>query len=291
MAAAGWQAGARDAEPAVVAGGTRTFEPLRVAASIFPLGNIAQEIGGDAVHVDVLLPAGATPHGYEPTPVQAEMLASADLLLVVGMGADPWAQASAAASGNAKLATLAFADVIDPATIPGGLRGDPHLWLDPVLVRQYAAALARRLIELRPDHADSVRARGLRYDGELAALDRAYREEIGALRERKFIALHAAFTYIAARYGLTQVSIFDAHMHEPGPRAMEHVLEAVREEGVRAVFREPQMPATNIAWLSEETGVRIGLLDPMGNPHGEGYDSYLAIMRSNLAELVRAMSD
>jgi zinc transport system substrate-binding protein len=262
---------------------------LRVAASIFPLGDIARAIGGSAVTVDVLVPAGATPHGFEPTPAQAEMLARTDLLLTVGLGIDPWAQASASAGGKPGLTQLVFAETIDPETLPAGVGADPHVWLDPVLTRRFAAVLTARLQALRPAEADSIGRRGARYDAQLAALDAEYRDRLARVTHRKFVAQHAAFAYIAARYGLEQASIFDAQMHEPGPEAMEAVIRLVRDQGVRAIFMEPQMPPASIAWLKEQVKVPIGRLDPEGNPALAGYDSYLGLMRSNLDELVRGL--
>jgi zinc transport system substrate-binding protein len=261
----------------------------RVVASIFPLGDIASAIGGDAVTVDVLVPAGATPHGFEPTPAQAEMLARTDLLLIVGLGIDPWAQTSASAGGNPGLSQLVFAETIDPKTLPAGVGADPHIWLDPVLARQFAAALTARLQALRPAEADSIGRRGERYDAQLVALDAEYRDRLSRVTHRKFVAQHAAFGYIAARYGLEQTAIFDAQMHEPGPEAMEEVIRLVRDQGVRAIFMEPQMPPASIAWLKEQVTVPIGRLDPTGNPTLAGYDSYLSLMRSNLDELTRGL--
>ena len=262
---------------------------VRVVASIFPLGDIARAIGGDAVTVDVLVPAGATPHGFEPTPAQAEMLAHTDLLLTVGLGIDPWAQTSASAGGKPGLSQLVFAETIDRQTLPAGVGADPHIWLDPVLARQFAAALTARLQALRPAEADSIGRRGGRYDAQLVSLDAEYRDRLSRVTHRKFVAQHAAFAYIAARYGLEQTAIFDAQMHEPGPQAMEAVIRLVRDQGVRAIFMEPQMPPASIAWLKEQVRVPIGRLDPTGNPTLAGYDSYLGMMRSNLDELARGL--
>jgi len=266
-------------------------DPVLVAASIFPLGSIAREVGGDAVRVEVLLPAGASPHGFEPSPAQAERLAGAELLLVVGLGVDPWAGVSAKASGNRRLQVLAFGEAVGPGARPKGAGGDPHVWLDPVQALQYADTLTAVLAVLRPAAADRVRERGARFREELEALDRDYRERLARLEARRFVALHPAFSHPAARYGLEQVSVYDAHMHEPGARAMEAVLRAVREEGVRAVFGEPQMPGGALNWLREQTGVSIGLLDPIGNPAVPGYDGYLAMMRSNLDALARGLGE
>jgi len=263
--------------------------PLQVVASIFPLGDIVREVGGAAVEVEVLLPPGAEPHGFEPTPQQAERLAQADLLVVIGLGADPWAQASAHASGNDALETLVFEDAVAVrrASIP--IPGDPHVWLDPVLVREFTLPLAERLSALLPTQAEQIAARQADFSARLEALDKRYRRRLAETEHRSFVAFHSAFTYIAARYGLREAAVFDVHMHEPNPRTMEHVVQFIRRNQVPVVFAQPGMPVDRLDWLRQETGVRIGTLDPLGHPQRTGYDSYLALMESNLDALVAAL--
>ena len=260
---------------------------LCVAASIFPLADVARQIGGGDAEVVTLLPPGTSPHGFEPQPRQVERLARCRLLLTVGLGADAWAERAAQAAGTT-IRQLQFAD----ATGRGASRdGDPHRWLDPVRMKTFAAAVAEAMADLDPAHAAAFRERGKAFAGELDKLDADHREALGKLKRKAFVSFHPAFTHLAARYGLTQAAVAESHAEEGGPATLEHVVRFVRENKLKIVFAEPQLPAEKLEWLKEQTGASVGRLDPIGNPAVEGYDSYLAMMRSNLKSLVAAMSE
>jgi len=263
--------------------------PLTVVASIFPLGDVARRVGGDAVQVEVLLPPGESPHGYGAKPAQAELLAHADLLLSVGFELDLWAERLAEATRNPRLHRWSLAQVMGPEAVSAGPAADPHVWLDPVRMRAFTADVASILSELRPPAREAIAARAAAYQAELDSLDAAYRVRLAAVPRKSFVTLHAAFFHLAARYGLQQVAVFDSEMHEPGPRVLESVIGFIRREGVAAIFVQPQVPASTVALIQEETGVRVLTLDVLGHPLRPGYDSYLALMRSNLEALVAGL--
>lgn len=276
------------------AGGPPGPTPLTVVASLFPLGDVARVIGGDAVQVEVLLPPGESPHGYAPKPAQAERLAQADLLLTVGLEVDVWAERLAQAARSPRLHRLTLMravgrEVSSGAGQPAGPGTDPHAWLDPVVMHGFAADVAEALIALRPEARDAIARRAEAYRAELDSLDATYRVRLAAAPRKSFVTLHAAFHYLAARYGLQQVAVFDSEMHEPGPRALEDVVRFIRREAVPVIFVQPQLPTATVATLREATGVRVLTLDDLGHPLRPGYDSYLALMRSNLEVLAAGL--
>ncbi len=260
---------------------------LQVAASIFPLADVARQIGGDNVEVVTLLPPGASPHGFEPQPRQVEQLARCRLLLTIGADADPWAARVARASG-ANIKTLPFAGVAGQSDVGNG---DPHGWLDPVRMKTFTEAVAEAMAQLDPAHADAYAARAKVFIAELDKLDAEHRDTLGKLKSKAFASFHPAFTHLAARYGLKQAALADPHADEGGPEQLEHVVEFVRSHKLKVVFAEPQFPAEKLQWIQEQTGVSVGRLDPIGNPDATGYDTYLAMMRSNLRTLAAAMSE
>jgi zinc transport system substrate-binding protein len=263
--------------------------PLAIVASIFPLQDVARQVGGDAVRVDVLVPPGASPHGFEPKPAQVEQFSRADLVLTIGSGFDPWADRLADASGRKDLRRLVFARAVARVPLPGPPTTDPHLWLDPILMRTFVDSLAATLTALRPGAAAAIATRAAAYRAELDSLDSEYRARLAAAPRKSFVTLHAAFHYLAARYGLEQVSVFSADMEEPGPADLERVARFVRDRGVTVLFVQPQLPLSNVAWLREQAGLRVATLDPLENASQPERDTYVAIMRRNLDTLVREL--
>lgn len=280
---------------------------IRVVASVFPLADVAATIGSQHVEVTTLLPPGQTPHGYEPHPRQAEAIAQADLLLVVGLGMDAWAQHSARASGNEELRILVMAEVegiqaiqVETPAEPeahhhhaeaGHHLGDPHLWLDPKLMGLFADALGATLSEMDPARAADYRRNAQAFLKELDELDREYRQVLANVKRKEFVSFHSAFTYLAARYGLKQVAVFEANVEEFGPRQLERVVQFIKQHKIKVVFAEPQFPPDKLRALAQQTGAVVRQLDPLGHPGIDQRDSYLAMMRYNLARLGEALSE
>ncbi len=282
---------------------------ITVVTSIFPLADVARQVGGEQVEVITLLPAGQSPHAFEPKPRQAESLAQADLLVRVGLGLDPWAERAAQAAGSRIPHTLVLADLLPDDARPQTQHEsqhepteadhdhhhesgeDPHIWLDIPLMQRYADALAAVFSTLDPDHAAVFSARATDYRTALDTLDHEYRTRLADLPNRSFVSFHAAFGYLAARYDLHEISLMDASGAEFGPRRVEAAITFIREHKITTIFTEPGMPDDQLQAIARETGAKIARLDPLGNPDVPGCDSYLNLMRTNLDQLVQALKD
>lgn len=279
---------------------------IRVVASILPLADAARQIGGDHVAVTTLLPPGQTPHGYTARPRQVEALAEAHLLLTVGLGLDPWAVQAARAVESRDLVVLEFAASVSATPIKvephedgeddedhdhahAHALGDPHLWLNPVLMKEYGAVLAGRLTEVDPARADDYRANLAAWIAQLDDLDRDYRRRLATARHRAFVSYHSAFTYLAARYGLKQEAAFEVGRGGLGAEHLERVIRFVREHDIKVIFAEPQFPLDRLRALTEATGAVARTLDPLGDATVPERASYVALMRTNLAALCEAL--
>jgi ABC-type Zn uptake system ZnuABC Zn-binding protein ZnuA len=254
-----------------------------VAVTLFPLGDVARVIAGSAADVVVMLPAGATPATYEPTPELVRRLARARLVVAVGAGADGWG-ADLARAWRAELLLLS-----DAMTL--GYDGNPHVWLDPILVRDAVLPqLKSALIRVAPASEDSIRIRAAAYHDRLTDLDREIRDTLASLTSRAFVATHPAWPYFAERYHLRQVGVlYPAPGRELGPRELATLVDEARRAGVRGVFTEPQLGQTGVRALAEELQAQIGMLDPLGGPGEADRDSYEALLRYNAREFSRLL--
>lgn len=301
---------------------------LRVAASIFPLADVAARIGGDDANVVMLLRAGESPHDYEPTPDNARQVAQADVIVLVGMGIDDWAVRSGQPTGHARILrvtegdgfrrALAGAETQTAPTISAGRSQrvevpglddsehnsgndahagehhahggrDPHVWLDPVLMQTIVREIAEAFAQADPVRADAYCRRADGYIQELRQLDHDYRQTLAAVAQRHFVSFHKAFSYMARRYGLDQIALNNVEAADFGPDQLRKVVDYIRENRVKVIFAERQFPADKLQRLRDLTGATVGTLDPEGNPQVPGYDSYMAMMRSNLKALAEAL--
>lgn len=268
--------------------GGRGSDVPRVVASIFPVADLLGSIGGEAVTVDVLLPPGTSPDLFDATPRQMRSLQDASLYVEVGGGLDPWAR-SLAREG---LRTLTLTDGLSLHRAGAGEEsGNPHVWLDPILVRdRLLPPMTRALLELAPDSAEAIRERSAALGDTLTALDGQIRALLDTLRSRSFVATHPAWTYFAERYGLREVGVVHAHPgQEPSSRALAALVDSARAAGVRVVFAEPQLGRNAARTLAEELRVPLRVLDPLGGPGVAGRDGYAALLRYNARMLAGSL--
>ncbi|MDD3927664.1 MAG: metal ABC transporter substrate-binding protein [bacterium] len=295
--------------------GKKASSKIKVVASIYPLADIVRQVAGDRAEVVVLLPAGASPHTFEPTPRQVGELGQAVLFVQVGAGLELWADKLVGASGNAYLKRVTAAQGIHLITgeeehIAGGEHeaheehgehghgaghdhgrfGNPHVWLDPVMVSGIVSRIEAALIEADPAGDVYYRERAESYRQELALLDAEIKRETAGFRVREFVSFHSSWPYFARRYGLKQAGVIEESPgREPTPREIREIVTAVKSRGIKAIFAEPQFSPEAAKAIAENTGARILFLDPIGGEGVPGCNNYLDLMRHNLKIMKDAM--
>jgi zinc transport system substrate-binding protein len=261
---------------------------LQVAASILPLADFAREVGGKRIAVEALVPPGASPHTFEPTPAQLRLLARARVLVLNGLGLEFWADKLIAAVGNPRLIVVRTADGLPvlggDADSPGG---NPHVWLSPLNAIHQVEAIRDALIRADPAGAAEYRANAERYIGQLRGLDREVRATVAKFGHRKFIAFHPAWVYFARDYGLEQAAVIERSPgREPSPAGVAEIVRTAREIGATAIFAEPEFSSKAAEVIAAESGARVVMLDPLGRPPGY---HYIDTMRYDLAQMRSAL--
>ena len=261
----------------------------RVVATIGPLAWAATALGEESVHV--LVPAGASPHGYELKPSDLGAIRSADLVVLVGAGFEPAVERVLAKRSREGQRVIRLTDLLpegesapehDHDHAPGEVcthsHLDPHAWLDPVMMRTLVGEVGEAL----GASEELIRAA----QAECTTIDREYTAAISQLSARRIVTHHNAYGWLAQRYGLTVAAVLQPVLtNEPSPSDLERVADEVWAHGLRAVFIEPQFSPRGAARLRELTGVELMTLDPVG-----GRD-WPKTMRANLAALVSGLGE
>lgn len=286
-----------------------------IVASIFPVADMVQQIGSPYVDVTFIIPAGASPHIFEPKPSQIKQISAAKVFFMIGVGLEIWAEKFMAAARKDLLkVTLSdgvklirsyesahdhdndhTAPSVRQQTDPGYTAGradfaNPHIWLDPVIVQSMVARMVTVLCSVDGPHADHYRRQGQIYIDRLIKLDREIRLAVSNFTLKKYVAFHAAWDYFAIRYGLEPAGIIEtAPGKNPTPKRIQQIIAAIKRHHIRAVFAEPQLNSKVAAVIAQEADVRVLLLDPMGAPSLKGRGTYLELMRYNLDVLKEAM--
>lgn len=258
-----------------------------VAVTLHPIASIAEFVGGDAVTVRTLLPPGAHADTYEATPRLAESVAGAALVVRVGGAADAWL----GEVGPRTLVLTRGMRLVRQAEHDHAGTGNPHVWLDPILVRDsLLPRLADAIAAVVPEAGDAIRARGAAFADSLTALDAEIRQLLADARSRRFIAAHPAWDYFAARYDLDQIGVVHPSPgSEVGSRELARLVDAARTRDVGAVIAEPQLGRASVVALADELDVRVEVADPVGARTLSGRADYLSLMRFNARAFARAL--
>lgn len=260
---------------------------LNVVVSIVPLQDFVEKVGGERVHVTVMVSSGASPHAYEPSPRQLAAVSNAQMYVKVGtpVGFEvEWLPKILAmnsmlhvcdASANIELVNMGRDE-------QGHDRGfDPHVWLSPANAKIMVNAIYEGLVVVDPDNEAYYKARCDAYQAELDSLHTTIEHMLSGKKNRQFIVYHPAWGYFAREYDLEQIAV-EMEGKEPTARSMGHVIEKARAYNVRVIFVSPQFSKKSAQVIAQEIGGRVVTIDPLAR-------DYVTNMRTVARVLFEAM--
>ncbi len=275
-------------------GGSRTSEDdgrLQVVVSLPLFENFVQEIGGDLVEVSSLLPSGADPHTYEPTPQDVRRVTEAHLAFVNGFDLEPGivnviepnlpnaaslielAQTAAAAGANLR-------------------ETDPHLWLSVDNAREYVRIIRDALTETDPTRAAKYEQNYQGYLTRLDELDEYVQDRLSALPpdRRKLVTTHDAFGYMADYMGLEVAAVASVSPgQEPSASDIAELVQTIADIDIAAVFEEPQLGAEASVLKQAADDADIEVCTLYSDALNDDVPTYIDLMRFNADELARCL--
>jgi zinc transport system substrate-binding protein len=270
-------------------------ERIPVFVSILPQKYFVERIGGQEVQVAVMVGPGQSPATYEPMPRQMSQLSRAALYFSIGVPfEDAWLEKIKAAAPRMKVINTR-ADITlrkmdrhfhNEAQVKRdrhhhhdheGL--DPHIWLDPVLVKEQAKIVHRALVAQRPEKEEYFSHNLQEFFTDLDAVDLEIKRAFHGITNKKLLVFHPAWGYFCDRYGLTQIPI-EIEGKEPGPRELAEIIEYAQEEGIRVVFVQAQFSSGQAKAVAEAIKGRVIFIDPLA-------EDYIA----NLKSIARAIKE
>ncbi len=280
---------------------------IKIVTSVFPLKEFAQAVAGDRGEVSLLVPPGAEIHTWRPRPSDIVRLSSTDLFLFIGSNMEPWLQDILEGVQNPNLKTLEAGQgisLIEKDSTSGEHEGeteqehehdheaaDPHVWLDfqndQVIIDKIAVALS----EIDPDGASIYRKNASVYKQRLQDLDNKYKQGLQTCTHRVFIlGGHAAFGYMAKRYGLQQISLYGVSPDaKPTPKKLIEIVELAKKYGIKVIFFDSSLSEELARVLAREIGARTLVLNPGANITKEQLKlgkTCFDIMEENLENLI-----
>jgi zinc/manganese transport system substrate-binding protein/manganese/iron transport system substrate-binding protein len=272
---------------------------IRVLATTTEVQDFVRNVGGDRIAVIPVMQPDEDPHDYQPTAADARAFSDADVIFANGVGLETWFDSLAANArpgvpvvklGEQSGIALRGGDADEPL-------GDPHVWFDPTNVQRMVANIRDTLDAVDPAGQTTYDANAAAYIGQLDQLDRDIMAQWATVptEQRRLVTNHDALGYYVDRYGLTFVgSVIPSLSSEAQPSAAEtqRLIQAIRAQGVRAIFTESSINPQLAQQIAQQAGVRVysNLYgDTLGKP-GSGADTYVAMMRYDTQTMVAGMT-
>ncbi len=257
----------------------------QLLASIKPLALIAQEVAGDRVEVDTLLPITASPHDYPLKMSDHRRLREAELILWVGPELESFlARALANIAMEKQLVTYTLPNLYWPENpVSDGhyhanhqhTKGDPHLWLDPRNASVIAQALAQKLTQLDPSAAQIYQTNAARFIVSAEQLDQQLSRQLAPIKARGFAVYHEGYSHFVGRYGLHQVGyVTYTPERRPGAKHLKELQDVLKKEG-KCLFVEPYYQTDSMNAMVKSLGLRLGTLDSIGGQQVSSYKELL----------------
>ena len=254
----------------LVGGNAQAETKLLVFVSIEPQKYFVQQIGQALVDVEVMIPAGADPHTYEPKPRQMVALSKARLYFAIGLQPfeDIWLKKIA--SYNPDMKVVHTDSGIQKIPMSTGLHKDgqhadeldPHIWLSPPLVMKQAQTILEALVEIDPASRTVYEANFQAFISELAALDADLKNIFAGKQGLQFMVLHPAWGYFAQTYGLKQVPV-EIEGKDPKPAQLKELIEHAKQNQIKIIFVQPQFSPRSARLLAKEIGGQVVFADPL----------------------------
>ncbi|MCG7210909.1 metal ABC transporter substrate-binding protein [Streptomyces arenae] len=275
-----------------------------VVASFYPMAYLADQIGGSHVHVTSLTSPGQEPHDLEISPKQIVGIEKSDAVLYLKNLQPSVDNAVAQSSVKTKIDAASLTTLEKHGNEVGGhaashdtskneeLAGeDPHIWLDPVRYAQVAEGVGKAFEKADPDHAADYRKNTAALVKKLDELNTQFKNGLADTKSKVFITTHAAFGYLAERYGLTEEAINGLDPEsEPSAARVKDLETMARADGVTTVFYETLVSDKTAKTIASDAGLKTDVLDPIEGITGKsrGKD-YFAVQEANLKALQQAL--
>jgi ABC-type Zn uptake system ZnuABC Zn-binding protein ZnuA len=279
--------------------------PVRVATSISPFADMLRQVGGERVTVISLIPPGADAHTYQPGPKDVKRLGDVRAILLNGSGLEESLSGIIENNtpANAKVVELSQGltpidfeeEVVGPAPKAGDEHEEeegpnPHFWLDVQNAKVYVTKMRDTLSEVDPEGRAVYAANAERYLKELDETDAYIKQQIATIppTQRKLVTFHDAFPYFAKAYGLELAGfVVRAPGREPSAREIKELGDAIKSEGVKTVFKEPQLNAKLLERAAKDAGVKVDVL--YSDALTKEIPGYVQMMRTNADKIAQGL--
>lgn len=287
---------------------------LEIVTSFYPMYDFTKNVVKDKANVSMLIDGGVESHDYEPSAKDMAKIQNADVFVYNSNEMETWVETVLENIDTSKVKVIEASkgiellkgseshdgedhdDHADEEEHEGHDHGhghshafDPHVWLDPLLVKKEVRTISEALIEIDSKNKDYYEKNTTEYLSKLDKLNDDYVAAFEGAKSRKFVTQHTAFSYLANQYGLEQVAISGLSPdQEPTPKELKGIQDLVKKENINVIYTESSASEKIAKTIADATGAELAVLNPMesvSKKDRENGADYLSIMAENLEAL------
>src|SRR3989339_1658522 len=262
---------------------------ITIITTLFPLFDMARDIGGSDVQVTLMLPPGVEAHAFEPTPSDIVKINTADIFVYTGKFMEPWVEDILKGVTNKNLIIVDSSAGISINEQTGD-QIDPHIWLYFDNAKMMAENIEQALAKKSPNNIDYYALQLQNYSSELDSLDNQYKTELTNCKTNQIIyGGHYAFGYLARRYDLKYSALQGVSPDaEPTAQDLVRLVEEIKISDIKYIFYEELASPKLAQTIARETGAKLLLLNAAHNITRDQLAagvSFFDLMRANLDNL------
>ncbi|MGF2144625.1 metal ABC transporter substrate-binding protein [Vagococcus fluvialis] len=287
---------------------------LEIVTSFYPMYDFTKNVAKDKANVSMLIDGGVESHDYEPSAKDMAKIQNADVFVYNSNEMETWVETVLENIDTSKVKVIEASKGIELLKGSESHDGedhdehadeeeheghdhdhghshafDPHVWLDPLLVKKEVRTISDALIEIDSKNKDYYEKNTTEYLSKLDKLNDDYVAAFEGAKSRKFVTQHTAFSYLANQYGLEQVAISGLSPdQEPTPKELKGIQDLVKKENINVIYTESSASEKIAKTIADATGAELAVLNPMesvSKKDRENGADYLSIMAENLEAL------
>ena len=239
-----------------------------ISVAIVPEIEFVKAVAGDDFEIVTMIPPGASPENYEPTPLEKEKFEESKVYFSMGVPTEE-NNILPNLSENTKLVKLdeEVRKYYEDLTFENGGR-DPHIWLSPKRVEVMVLKIADTLSELKPENSQKYEENANKYIEELKNVSLEINDILANKENKKFVVYHPAFAYLADEFGLEMYAL-EEEGKEPTAQSLQEKIDLAKAEGIKYIFYQAEIDSTQAKAYAEEIGGQTMMLSPLAENYIE----------------------
>ena len=241
-----------------------------ITVSILPQRYLLEKITGDRYEINVMIPPGANPATYDPSPGQMQQLSKSKAYFMIGHLVFENVWIKKIASVNKSMPVFDLSSNIElihdehqhSNKVRKRINTDPHIWLSPKAVKIICHNIYTALKEIIPSDSLIYKQNCYNFLVELDSIDREIKKSLSELDSRIFFIYHPALTYFARDYELHQIPV-EQEGKSPSPFHLRQLIKLAEKENIKTIFIQEQFDIENAEVLANEIDGKVVKINPL----------------------------